>query len=149
MTGICDMSFVKDILWLALVLFGILYLSSLWCIHRVVVSLSASHQPNGSLWSLRCGIHLTSVDISVCYHMGSLYSQRRGSQGRGNSGCCSSYLMADVYNRSVSWVGRFSLLSRKAVVWRRGQKKPKLLKTWLKADLNFGDKICPKLPLYN
>lgn len=32
--------------------------------------------------------------------MGSFYNQRRGPQGRGVSGCCSSYFMADVYNRS-------------------------------------------------
>lgn len=46
-------------------------------------------------------------------------------------------------------------LSRKAVVWRRGQKKPvlllapKILKIWLKAGLNFGGRICSKLQLYN
>lgn len=45
-------------------------------------------------------MHLTSVNISVCCHMGSFSNQRRAPRGRGVSGCCSSYLVADVYNRS-------------------------------------------------
>lgn len=101
-------------------------------------------------------MHLTSVNISVCCHMGSLSNQRRAPRGRGVSGCCSSYLVADVYNRSgdlsPEWAVSPCWVERH---WCGGQKNqisllvPKPLKTWLKTCLNFRDKICPQLPLYS
>lgn len=61
---------------------------------------SSSIAEQRSLWSLTCGIDLTSVGICVCSHVGSFYNQRRGPQGRGVPGWCSSCSKADVYSRS-------------------------------------------------
>lgn len=101
-----------------LLLLSTLCLSTLQCIHLVILSHSASDQSE-VLGYLQCGIHPTSVDFCL------LWYEERNTRKR-SSWLPFILLYGSCLHQSrwvISWVSSFSLLSRRAVVWRGEQKQ--------------------------